>query len=187
VVFPDRVVLDFRFRAIQLNRLNWRDFARRENPAASALMARMKIAPDDRARVKLECVRLLSTLRLNEAKMHLILGFVDTYLRLNDDEQKIYQTELEKLAPVEKEQIVEATMSWAERAEQKGLQKGLQQGLQQGMLTLVTKQIEHRFGLIDSQTRERLSELSSDQLETLGDALLDFSRPEDLAEWLQSP
>jgi flagellar biosynthesis/type III secretory pathway protein FliH len=145
-------------------------------------MAKMKIAPGDRARVKLECVRLLSTLRLNEAKMHLILGFVDTYLRLNDDEQKIYQTELEKLAPVEKEQIVEATMSWAERAEQ----KGLQQGLQQGMLTLVTKQIEHRFGPIDSQTRERLSGLSSDQLESLGDALMDFFKPEDLAKWLQS-
>ena len=84
---------------------------------------------------------------------------------------------------MEKEQIVEATMSWAERAEQ----KGLQQGLLQGMLTLVTKQIEHRFGPIDSQTRERLSKLTSDQLETLGDALLDFSKPEDLAEWLQSP
>src|SRR5690348_7307680 len=56
---------------------DWRGFARRENPAASALMAKMKIASGDRARVKLECVRLLSTLRLNEAKMHLILGFVD--------------------------------------------------------------------------------------------------------------
>ena len=28
VVFPDRTVLDFRFRVIQLNRLNWRDFVR---------------------------------------------------------------------------------------------------------------------------------------------------------------
>jgi hypothetical protein len=141
-------------------------------------MAKMKIAPGDRARVKLECVRLLSTLRLNEAKMHLILGFVDTYLRLNDDEQKVYQTELEKLAPVEKEQIVEATMSWAERAEQKGVQ--------QGMLILITKQIRHRFGPIDSHTRKRLSELSADQLESLGDALMDFFKPEDLAKWLQS-
>jgi hypothetical protein len=31
VEFPDRVVLDFQFRAIQLNQLSWREFARREN------------------------------------------------------------------------------------------------------------------------------------------------------------
>ena len=47
VEFPDRVGLDFRFRVIQLNQLNWRDFVSRENPVASALMAKMKIAPGD--------------------------------------------------------------------------------------------------------------------------------------------
>lgn len=60
--------------AFQLNRLNWRDFARKENPVASALMAKMRIAPQDRARVKLECVRLGAGLKLNKAKTHLILG-----------------------------------------------------------------------------------------------------------------
>ena len=33
-------MLDFRFTVIQLNRLNWRDFARRPNPVAAALMAK---------------------------------------------------------------------------------------------------------------------------------------------------
>jgi hypothetical protein len=66
--FPDRVVLSFQFRVVQLNRLDWREFARRENPVASALMARMNIARGDRPRVKLECVRLLSTFKLTPAK-----------------------------------------------------------------------------------------------------------------------
>ncbi|HKV39609.1 MAG TPA: flagellar assembly protein H, partial [Blastocatellia bacterium] len=57
VAFPDRVVLDFCYEAIQLNRLDWRDFVRRENPVASALMAKMDIAPEDRSRVKFECLR----------------------------------------------------------------------------------------------------------------------------------
>ena len=35
----------------------------------------------ERPRVKLECLRLLATLRLNPARMRLISGFVDTYLR----------------------------------------------------------------------------------------------------------
>jgi hypothetical protein len=65
VAFPDLVVLDFTYRVIQLNRLNWRDFVRRPNPVASALMAKMGIAAVDRPKVKLECLRLLATLRLD--------------------------------------------------------------------------------------------------------------------------
>jgi hypothetical protein len=44
VTFPDRVVLNFQFRAIQLNQFRWQDFARKKNPAASALMAKMDSA-----------------------------------------------------------------------------------------------------------------------------------------------
>lgn len=55
VEFPDFQVLQFNFRDIQLNRLNWRDFLKRDNPVASALMAKMQIAKEDRPRVKVEC------------------------------------------------------------------------------------------------------------------------------------
>ena len=57
VEFPDKVVLEFNYSVIQLNRLNWRDFLRHQNPVASALMAKMNIAPEDRPRVKVECLR----------------------------------------------------------------------------------------------------------------------------------
>jgi predicted transposase YdaD len=73
-------VLEFNFTAIQLNRLNWRDFLNQQNPVAAALMAKMRIAPDERPRVKAECLRLLATLQLNPAKTRLVSGFVDTYL-----------------------------------------------------------------------------------------------------------
>ncbi|HKV37566.1 MAG TPA: hypothetical protein VJX67_00025 [Blastocatellia bacterium] len=87
----DRVVLDFCYEAIQLDRLDWRDYVRRENPVASALMAKMDIAPEDRSRVKFECLGLLTSLSqsvpLNKAKMQVILGFVDSYLRLDPEEE----------------------------------------------------------------------------------------------------
>lgn len=79
VIFPDLEVLCFNFRVIQLNRLNWRDFLAQPNPVASALMAKMNITPEERPRVKAECLRLLATLRLNPAKTKLISGFIDTY------------------------------------------------------------------------------------------------------------
>ena len=79
VKFPDKQVLKFDYTVIQLNRLNWRDFLQQSNPVAAALMAKMRIAPEDRRTVKLECLRLLATLRLDPARMQLISGFVDTY------------------------------------------------------------------------------------------------------------
>ena len=88
VHFPSLEVLDFRFASLQLNRLNWKDFVDRPNPVASALMARMKIAHQDRPRVKLQCLRLLATLRLNSAKSALIARFVDSYLRHHQLEEQ---------------------------------------------------------------------------------------------------
>ena len=42
-------------------------------------MTKMRIAPGDRPRVKLECLRLIVTLRLNKAKQMLIRQFMDVY------------------------------------------------------------------------------------------------------------
>lgn len=67
VKFPDFKVLEFNYQVVQLNRLNWRDFLDKPNPVASALMAKMNIAPEDRAKVKAECLRLMVTLKLNPA------------------------------------------------------------------------------------------------------------------------
>jgi hypothetical protein len=80
VDFPDLEVLRFQFRTVQLNRLSWRDFLNKPNPVASALMARMQMKKTDRPKVKAECLRLLTTLKLNPAKQKLISGFVDTYI-----------------------------------------------------------------------------------------------------------
>jgi hypothetical protein len=91
VKFPDFKVLEFNYRVIQLNRLNWRDFLNKTNPIASALMAKMKIATDDRPKVKAQCLRLLVTLKLDPARMQLISGFVDTYLNLNSSEEIQFQ------------------------------------------------------------------------------------------------
>jgi len=92
VIFPDKTILEFNYSVIQLNRLAWREYLRQENPVAAALMAKMQIQPQDRPTVKLECLRLLTTLRLEPARMQLISGFIDTYLRLNAQEEQRFQT-----------------------------------------------------------------------------------------------
>jgi len=97
VAFPDLKVLDFNFRVVQLNRLSWRHFLRRHNPVASALMARMAIAPEDRPKVKAECLRLLATLHLDIRKARLISRFVDSYLNLNAQENREFYQELDRI------------------------------------------------------------------------------------------
>jgi len=178
VEFPDRVVLDFQFRAIQLNQLSWREFAHQDNPVASALMAKMRIAPEDRPRVRLECIRLLATLKLNKAKMQVILGFIDTYLRLSEEEDKIYKAELAELGTAEREQMMEVTILWKE--------EGRQEGLQQGMSSVILHQVEHRLGSLEAGVAERVRGLPPEELERLGDALFDFTSAEDLIKWLQA-
>jgi len=176
VAFPDKLILSFAFTVIQLNRMNWRDFVRRPNPLASALMAKMKIADDDRARVKLECLRLLATLHLDAAKMQLISGFVDTYLRLNQDEQREFVREASVLEQNEKETVMQLTTSWKE--------EGIVEGLHRGKRELLVRQLRHRFGEVSTALEIRIDALDDGRLGDMAEALLDFASVADAEAWV---
>jgi hypothetical protein len=179
VEFPDRAVLEFSYVAIQLNRLNWRDFLQQQNPVAAALMAKMKIQPKERAKVKAECLRLLATLRLDPARMQLISGFVDTYLRLNEEEEAIFKAEIDTIGLVEEEQVMEIVTSWMER----GIDQGLRQGIEREF-ALVLRLVNRRLGGLNPTFEAQIRDLSIEQVEDLGEALLDFQTEADLVNWL---
>ena len=58
-----------------------------------------------------------------------------------------------------------------------------EQGIQQGQSTLVLRQLKRRIGEVESEDQTRITGLSVEQLEALGDALLDFSNRDDLLAW----
>lgn len=180
VAFPDKTILEFHYTVIQLNQLDWRDYLEQSNPVASALMSKMRIAPKDRPKVKLECLRLLATLRLNPAKMQLISGFVDTYLRLNAQEQGVFQQELATIEPSKQEGVMQIVTSWM----QEGIEQGMEQGLQRER-SLILRLLSRRVGEISSELQAEIQQLSVEQLENLGEALLDFTSVADLVGWLQ--
>lgn len=180
VEFPDKTVLEFNYAVIQLNRLHWRDYLRHANPVASALMAKMAMKPEERPRVKLECLRLLATLRLNPARMQLISGFIDTYLQLSRAEERIFLRSTEKTPPRERKKVMEIVTSWMKE----GLRRGRQEGRQEGELALVLRLLNHRFGRIGVKVQTRVSKLPLDKLEALGEALLDFKSADDIVRWL---
>ena len=185
VAFPNQVVLQFNYTVIQLNQLNWRDFLQQENPTAAALMAKMKIEPQDRRRVKYECLRLLATLKLNPAKMKLISGFVDTYLKLNAEEERLFKADIAEMNPETREVVMEIVTSWMEEGIEQGIQQGIQQGMQREIQVVVQRLLSKRIGNISPELQARISQLSFSQLEELAEAVLDFSSVADLVTWLQ--
>jgi predicted transposase/invertase (TIGR01784 family) len=68
----------------------------------------------------------------------------------------------------------------------KGIQEGRLQGKLQGQQDLIVRLLARRFGNVESEIQSRIRQLSSEQLENLGEAILDFASTSDLNNWLQS-
>ena len=168
VAFPGKTVLQFDYKVIQLNRIPWRQFLKRPNPAATALMTRMKMSAADRPKVRLECLRLLTTLKLNPGKSKLIGGFIDGYLKLTTAEMKKYEREFAALAPEEKEATTTMITSWEKT----------------GMEQIISGQLRHRFGDLPENLLKRIDALSGEQLNKLSIALMDMVTFEQLETWL---
>ncbi|MBE9050902.1 DUF4351 domain-containing protein [Nostocales cyanobacterium LEGE 11386] len=123
-------------------------------------------------------MRLLATLRLDPARMRLISGFIDTYLRLSPQEQKLLQDDIASIELREQGVVMQIVTSWME--------EGIEQAKQQATLSLVMRLLPRRVGtLLTPELEERVQQLSLTQLEDLSVALLDFSTVEDLEAWLQ--
>jgi hypothetical protein len=176
VIFPNRRVLEFSFDVIQLNRLNWRDYLRTPNPVASALMTKMRIAPEDRPSVKLECLRMLATLKLDRARATLIGTFMNSYLRLTAAENAVYNREVEAIAPPEREVVMKLTNEWIEQGEAQGERAALRRA--------AARQLHRLFGPPSTALTARIDTLSTPQLDQLIEDLVDFETLADAEAWL---
>jgi predicted transposase YdaD len=174
-------ILDFHFHVVQLNRLDWRSFARVKNPAAIALMARMRIAPEDRPRVRVQILRLLAQLRLDPRKMDHIAGFVSTYLELSGKEYLAFNAELNKIEDrQEKVNVMELLTEW----QRKGRQEGRQEGRQKGERAILRKLLVARFGKVTTSLDRQIRQLNLEDVEELATALLDMTSVSELEQWL---
>jgi predicted transposase YdaD len=63
--------------------------------------------------------------------------------------------------------------------------QGRQQGRQEEGRSLILRLLSRKFGTIDTALHAQIDQLSLEQLEALGEALLDFTNPSDLDDWLQ--
>jgi len=72
------------------------------------------------------------------------------------------------------------------RVYQEAKQEGIQEGRQDGEMILLIRQLSKRFGKLKDIYIENINSLNIEQLEKLGEALLDFVDINDLETWLES-
>ena len=90
---------------------------------------------------------------------------------------KLSQTEVEEMLGI----TLKETQVYRE-IKQEGREEGREEGKKSLLLRLLTRKV----GELSSEVRQNIDSLSIEQLENLGEALLDFSSMVDLENWLKT-
>jgi predicted transposase YdaD len=90
-----------------------------------------------------------------------------------------------KFAQLNREEI-QAMFLLSDIKQTRVYQEAKQEGEQAGEVRLVLRLLSKRFGKIDDRRIQVINSLTIEQLDDLGEALLDFGEVSDLDQWLQS-
>jgi Domain of unknown function (DUF4351)/Putative transposase, YhgA-like len=148
------------------------------NPFAIVVMAHLAAMNtlrdrNERKVQKLALVQRLYQQGLEEQDIVNLLAFVDWMLTLPSDLEAEFKREVQQLEAGRRMKYVTSF----ERS-------GIEIGKQQEALSMVTRLLNRRLGNIDDTLVDRLRGLSVEELEGLGEALLDFTSVADLTNWL---
>ncbi len=144
------------------------EYLARPEPLAWGLAALMRPVRLGRAELKMECLRRIAALDLDDIRSFLLANCVETYLELTPEET----AEFEALRPFENLEVRVMEMTWADKMMEKGrvegLEQGLRQGLAQGQATavqalrrVVLQQLGQRFGPVPEPARRHVTRIDS--------------------------
>lgn len=91
----------------------------------------------------------------------------------------------EQLSRIEVESMLGITLKET-RVYREIKEEGREEGREEGERKLILRQLQRRVGELPQQVRERVETLCLEQLENLGEALLDFTSVADLQAWLET-
>ncbi|MEH2296740.1 DUF4351 domain-containing protein [Nostoc sp.] len=174
--------LNFEFGSIKLldyeNR--FQELENSDNPFATVVMAHLKTqqtrsSPEQRKVWKFSLIRRLYDLGLEEQDIRNLYRFIDWVMILPKALENQFWEEFKQFEQ-------ERTMRYVTTGERIGYERGKQKGQQRLILRLLQKGV----GELSPELQERIQSLSLNQVETLGEALLDFTAMEDLLHWLQT-
>ncbi len=179
--YPD-TSLNFKFGTVKLldyqNR--WTELEASENPFATVVMAHLKTQQttqknEERKTWKFSLIRRLYELGLQEKDIRNLYRFIDWIMILPEALEAEFWQEF-------KEFEQERSMSYITTGERIGYERGKQE---QGQ-SIILRQLQKRVGELPEEVTKEVQALSLEDLEALGEALLDFTATDDLLNWLQA-
>lgn len=124
--FADLKILHFHYLTLHIRKQNWRLFMKKENPVSAALMSKMGYSEAEKVQVKLEFFKILTRLQLDMEKRDLLIGFFESYLKLNEAEEEIFVKEAKRLDNAD--EILELPISYVEKGKALGREEGREEG-----------------------------------------------------------
>jgi Domain of unknown function (DUF4351) len=177
--YPD-TRLNFEFGIVKLQdyQTRWAELEISDNPFATVVMAHLKTQqttkkPQERKTWKFSLIRRLYEQGLQEKDIRNLYRFIDWVMILPKALEIEFWQEFTQFEQ-------ELTMSYITTGERIGYERGREEGEQ----SLVLRQLQKRVGDLPEDVRVRVQNLPLNQLEELGEALLDFTAIEDLFNWL---
>jgi flagellar biosynthesis/type III secretory pathway protein FliH len=166
----------------------WTELEASDNPFATVVMAHLKTQqtskkPQERKAWKFSLIRRLYEQGLQEKDIRNLYRFIDWVMMLPKALEAEFWQDFKQFEQ-------ERTMTYITTGErigyERGIAEGKQEGKQEGEQNLVVRQLQKRVGNLREDIRKKIQTLSLNQLESLGEALLDFTAIEDLLNWLES-
>lgn len=149
------------------------EYLRRPEPLAWALAALMRPGEWSLARQKIECLRRLTGVPLDDARRFLLVNLVETYLHLEGHDLEEYHA---MLAEKPNRPIADLEMTWADRLRAEGRAEA-----RESLERLLLKQLELRFGPLSEGARQRLGSIgSSEELILLAERALEADSLQEL-------
>jgi hypothetical protein len=170
----------FKFNSVKLldYRSRWAEMETSNNPFAIVVMAYLKMldtqkSPQQRKQWKFGLTRRLYEAGWAEQEIRNLYRFIDWVMILPKELEAEFWLELKSFEE-------ERNMAYMTTGERIGYERG-QQDRERALIFLLLTQ---KMGELSQEQRDRISALSSEQLESLAIALLNFSAMSDLENWL---
>ena len=160
-----RNVKRFEYDYVGLPRLPGATYLAGDNLLGVALSALMRWSRKKRARAAVQALERIVNSQESAYRKRLLCECVQAYAPLEDD-QRIELNSL--LSRPERTGVHEMIKTWTEEAEERGIMRGQLQGQRK----LLLKQLQQRFPDLSQKAQQRLEQLSAEQLEELGLALM---------------
>lgn len=170
----DKRVLMFAYHRVGIPDLSAKEYLPSNNPLAFGLAALMRAGEQHPAALKVKCLLGIARALVDEARKALLLNCVETYLRLDEQEEKLYE---ELVKQPEQEEVREMLAVYEER----GIAIGEQRGIVRGKRDAVLRLLRSRFGKLPKAIEARVEKMETEaELDALFDAALSAQSLNDL-------